>query len=158
MPTPAEINSVNGDSLFQDKSNTTVWVTRVLLLTFVFAVVGLFVVGIANYKDGNTDAPSQENYKQWFDLLKNSLVLVGTTLTTIIGYYFGQRESRAAYEKAYTAEQEVKTEKERTQTAADAVEKLQQKVDDLLTTDPVGGSDDEFDPTRAMAPTAKRKT
>ena len=156
MPPPNDTPSVAGDTLFQDKSNTTVWVTRVLLLTFVLAVAGLFIVGLIKYDDGKTTG-AQENYKQWFDLLKNSLVLVGTTLTTIIGYYFGQRESRAAYEKAFSAEQDVKTEKERTQTAADAVEKLQGVVDELLNTEPVGGSDDDFDPSQAKDPSAKRK-
>ena len=126
-----------------------------LLITFVLAVALLFVVNMLRYDDGQTEL-GKELYKEWFDLLKNSLVLVGTTLTTIIGYYFGQRESRVAYEKAFTAEQEVKTEQVRTQTASDAVEKLQKVVDDLLSSEPVAGSDEEFDPALAKRPSAKR--
>jgi hypothetical protein len=70
-----------------------------LLFTFITTVIGLFFTNIYSYKflDKTVDSDFK---KGWFDLLKNSLVLLSTALTTVIGYYFGQREGTIKNEQA----------------------------------------------------------
>jgi hypothetical protein len=81
-----------------EKEEITQKIALVLLYTFICSVAGLFLVNLFIkslniYEDADLR-------KGWFDLLKNSLILLSTALTTVIGYYFGQREGALKAEQA----------------------------------------------------------
>ena len=64
-----------------------------LLYAFLFSISILFYVNWLWISNTTKCEPKiEEERKGWFDLLKNGLILLGTALTTVIGYYFGQRE------------------------------------------------------------------
>ena len=85
------------------KDQTTKTIALVLLWTFISSVAILFITNIFVEKLLTNDA-ANDFRKGWFDLLKNALILLGTALTTVIGYYFGQREGAI---KAKQAEKEI---------------------------------------------------
>ena len=100
---------VHDSVLQQDRHRTTRFITHALLVTFIATLLCLF--GISVGLIAKFGKPADDGvYNGWFDLLKSSLVLLGSTLTTIIGYYFGQRESAAALQKAEAAETKAKQE------------------------------------------------
>jgi hypothetical protein len=121
-------------------------VAFVLLWTFVVSFVFLIVINVVL-----AFGPDKEVGKPWFELMKNSSILLGTALTTVIGYYFGQRESaqarseaRAAETKAVEKEHEVKAEKQKT-------EGLKKRFDHLAASIPEG-MPDNFDAVRSKLP------
>lgn len=87
-----------------NKDQTTKTIALVLLWTFISSVAILFLTNIFVESLLKADTTSGDFRKGWFDLLKNALVLLGTALTTVIGYYFGQREGAI---KAKQAEKEI---------------------------------------------------
>lgn len=84
--------SKNAGEDAKNRDLTTKQIAVALLYTFVVSVALLFAINawIASQEGGI--AMEKDGEKNWFDLLKNALILLGTALTTIIGYYFGQRE------------------------------------------------------------------
>jgi len=82
-----------------NKDGTTQTIALVLLYTFIASVVVLFLTNIFVEKLV-TIVENDDFRKGWFDLLKNALILLGTALTTVIGYYFGQREGTIKAEQA----------------------------------------------------------
>src|SRR6476620_4126072 len=109
-----------------NKDRTTRTIALVLLYTFISSVVILFLVNIFIKAIIKEDTTGDDFQKGWFDLLKNALVLLGTALTTIIGYYFGQREGTI---KAEQAEKKVE---ETDQRAQKAVKKAFQERDEAF--------------------------
>jgi hypothetical protein len=87
------------------KDGTTRIIAVVLLITFVASILALFGI---NYENSHISLANDDKFefkKSWLELLKNGLILLGTALTTIIGYYFGQREGSI---KAQEAQQSLK--------------------------------------------------
>jgi hypothetical protein len=66
---------------------------------------------------------SQENErKEWFGLLRDGFILLGGTLSTVIGYYFGSRSTQEANARAQMASIEaVKAKEEVTKASVEAV-------------------------------------
>jgi hypothetical protein len=92
------------------RDTTTRSIALGLLATFIATVVALMLINYCAFRYGEDKytkdvsaaivASDNEMRKAWFDILKNSLILLGTALTTVIGYYFGQREGAAKAAKA----------------------------------------------------------
>lgn len=61
-------------------------ISVVLLVTFVFSLIALFFVNCI------VDSTTAVNEK-WFDAFKNFLILLGTSFTTLMGYFFGQGQA-----------------------------------------------------------------
>src|SRR5205809_22993 len=63
---------------------------RVILIAFIILTLGLFLgnifisIGIIKLPETTTN--------NWFSALKDSVIMLGTFLSTIVGYYFGQRQ------------------------------------------------------------------
>lgn len=86
--------------LLVNKEKATLVIAFTLLFTFVGSLIFFAIItAISASKSNGQD----EVYKNWLSLFKDSLILVATALTTIIGYYFGQRESSQAYKEAAEA-------------------------------------------------------
>ncbi len=90
------------ESLLKNKDKATLTVAYTLLFTFVSSLIFLAVITVVSSKN-----PESKAFENWMGLLKNSLVLIGTALTTIIGYYFGQRESSEAHKEAAEAKSQL---------------------------------------------------
>src|SRR5512138_2286451 len=103
----------------EERDRTTKTIALVLLNTFVFSIITLFAVNVFLDTD-DTDAK-----KGWFDLLKNGLVLLGTALTTVIGYYFGQKEGSI---KAEAAEKQAKASEEKAKATEEKAKNVVEKV------------------------------
>lgn len=72
---------------------TTKRIALWLLFTFIGSVVALMIINVVWSATKTADIGlGDDGRKDWFELLKNALILLGTALTTVIGYYFGQRE------------------------------------------------------------------
>jgi hypothetical protein len=113
---------ISREDRFGRKDQTTKTIALVLLWGFVISLGILFFTNIFNlylishYK-ASADKPSTEFekvwlefQKSWLELLKNGLIFLSSALTTVIGYYFGQKEGSA---KSAEAERIVKkTEKQ----------------------------------------------
>ncbi|HMI04638.1 MAG TPA: hypothetical protein VK541_19260 [Pedobacter sp.] len=82
----------------ESKDPTTKNIALVLLWGFIGVLALLIVVNLFVFKLNIGKNPDLT--KGWFELLKNYLILLGTALTTVIGYYFGQREGAIKAEKA----------------------------------------------------------
>lgn len=68
------------------KSYITSTISIILLITFVFTMITLFLVNCV------IDISTVINEK-WFEAFKNFLILLGTSFTTIMGYFFGQGQA-----------------------------------------------------------------
>lgn len=104
------------------RDTTTRSIALGLLSTFIATVGFLLLINYLNfgynevqYQDGagkplpdTVLAADIEMRKAWFDVLKSSLLLLGTALTTIIGYYFGQREGAVKAAEARREEMQTK--------------------------------------------------
>lgn len=108
----------------KEKDKTTKTIALVLLYSFITSVSLLFFVNMFIRKLDIYD--DDDLRKGWFDLLKNALVLLATALTTVIGYYFGQREG------TIKAEQAAKDIQETDQKAENAVQKAYQQRDKAI--------------------------
>ncbi|MBK0403010.1 hypothetical protein I5M27_08425 [Adhaeribacter sp. BT258] len=121
-----ETDSDGSNNIPIDHNNTTKRIAYVLLFAFIISVALLFYINYDAFQYGaKKPDPSLvdiEMRKGWFDLLKNALVLLGTALTTVIGYYFGQRAG------ALKAEEAEKKEKD----AVDKIEIINQKAEDVV--------------------------
>ncbi len=94
-----QLNSKNEPS----KDQTTKTIALVLLWTFIGSVAMLFITNM--FVENLLKNDVEDDFRKgWFDLLKNALILLGTALTTVIGYYFGQREGAI---KAKQAEKDI---------------------------------------------------
>lgn len=108
-----------------NKDLTTKIIALVLLYTFISSVIILFLTNVFVEYLLKKD-PTGDFRKGWFDLLKNSLILLGTALTTVIGYYFGQREGAI---KAEQAEKNIEATDKQAQRAIEKV--IQQRDEDI---------------------------
>ena len=70
-----------------------------------YAVTLLFIGIVAAIKPPPSD-------QVWFDLLKSGFLILGGGLTTVIGYYFGNRGIQEAEERVVNAKKEANTVKE----------------------------------------------
>ena len=126
-----------------NKDVTTKIIALVLLYTFISSVVILFLANI--FGSCLTCKPDEpEMRKGWFDLLKNALILLGTALTTVIGYYFGQREGAI---KAEQAEKKIEATDKQAQKTIEKV--IQQRDEDIK-----GAIPKESDPLFPDVPTS----
>jgi uncharacterized protein involved in cysteine biosynthesis len=126
------------EPILQEKITTTKIIAKLLLFSFIISVGILLIINISvfqNYKDDKL----QPQVKDWFELLKNALILLGTSLTTIIGYYFGQRNAEQAEKKASLLEKE-------NEKADDAVKGYMEQMNELKNTiASIGIKDDPLD-------------
>ncbi len=118
-----------GRIMADNRDKTTRKIALWLLFTFVTSIFVLFLTNIFIFqlvlgKDGKEIDPDFR--KGWFDMLKSSLVLLGSALTTVIGYYFGQREGEKK------AEQAEKTIQATDAKAQEAVEQATRQRDDVI--------------------------
>lgn len=126
---PADANGIAGSA---NRDQTTKTIALTLLYTFIASVFILFVTNlfIKEIFKGGCKLPGDPNdldfRKGWFDLLKNAMVLLGTALTTVIGYYFGQREG------AIKANEAEKKAAETNQQAGAAVSDANQQRDEEI--------------------------
>src|SRR5215211_6616387 len=90
----------NDEKILKSKEKATLTIAYTLLFTFVGSVIFFAVITAVSASKGETQSKAYEN---WMALFKDSLILIATALTTIIGYYFGQRESTQAYREAAEA-------------------------------------------------------
>ncbi len=106
------------------KDPTTKNIALILLWGFIGSIVLLIVVNLFIFKlnIGN----DIDLTKGWFELLKNYLLLLGTALTTVIGYYFGQRDGAIKAEKA---DEEIK---KTAQKADDVISDMQKQRDEAI--------------------------
>lgn len=108
---------------------TTKHIALSLLYTFIISIIALFIVNgywITVDPKLKENVKIEDERKGWFELFKNALILLGTALTTVIGYYFGQREGAI---KAAEAQKEVeKTE----QQAKQIVDQVTQQRDEAI--------------------------
>ena len=81
--------------------NITKIISLVLLGAFVMALVSLFFV---NLETGAADPVNEK----WFEIFKTMLLLLGTSFTTIMGYFFGQAQSANLEKKKDKLEEENK--------------------------------------------------
>jgi hypothetical protein len=96
-------------NIFKDKDMVTTVIALFLLVTFITIMIALFFFNWYLVEKSQTipeallnNIPA-ETLKDWFELFKSMIILLGTTLTTIIGYYFGQREAKEARKEAEDA-------------------------------------------------------
>jgi|GEM_PF-4757522 len=145
-----------------ERSLATKYITYTLLGTFVASLIALFSTSTALLRCDGKPA-DLDVYKGWFDLMKNGLILLGTALTTIIGYYFGQRESSVAYQQADDARTTAKTEQVRAEGATALASDLEARLkaaeltlssmrDDKEAAAKNASDDPIFDPTRLSRP------
>ncbi len=127
-----------------NKDRTTKTIALVLLYTFIASVTILFLTNIFIEKLLTNDT-NGDFRKGWFDLLKNALVLLGTALTTVIGYYFGQREGAI---KAEQAEKKIEATDRQAQKTVERV--IQQRDNDIR-----DAISKESDPLHPDAPTSE---
>jgi hypothetical protein len=85
------------DSKLRSGSEMTRTVTFVVLIAYIFILVSFIASG---YFASDKPEPA------WFDLVKSGFTTLGSALTLILGYYFGQREVMAVKDaKKEAAEQ-----------------------------------------------------
>ncbi len=77
---------------------TTKVVTFVVLTSYIVILSGFVLAGI--FADGRPN-------KDWFELVKLGFTTMGSALTLILGYYFGQREVLAVKELKEEADQRI---------------------------------------------------
>lgn len=93
-------------------------IAKWLIVSFVGSLTALLSVNVAIlFGGGDCD-------KAWFDLLKSGLSLLGTAMTTVIGYYFGTRDVRAVERKLTEKTEEAKE-------ANESVHQLTRQLEDL---------------------------
>jgi hypothetical protein len=116
-------------------------VAFILLGSYVLAFFVLIVINIC--LPPASDHVETDRDKNWFEMMKTSSILLGTALTTVIGYYFGQRESAQARREAIAAESKAE---EKTQEAEEATEKAYSVKEqfDKLTADMPSGMPEDF--------------
>lgn len=99
-----------------------------LLGTFALSFCALLLINVHLNRHGSS---SDELKKAWFELMKTASVLLGTALTTVIGYYFGQRESAQVRREAHAAEIKAETKSEEAETASKKAETAEKEVEAL---------------------------
>ena len=75
-------------------------IAKTLLFSFIGVLIALLVMNWYLIQRNCTEA-----IESWFELFKSGLILLGTSLTTITGYYFGQRDSAQSKKEAALSEQ-----------------------------------------------------
>jgi hypothetical protein len=139
------------------REDTAKIVAQVLLWTFVIAFGLLFIVNVAlTFRDKGAQTAEDDLSKGWLDMLKNSLVLLSTALTTVIGYYFGQRESIIARKEAKAAEKRAENSKQEAEEAEEAKMSIKEKFDNF-SADISSGMSDDFNAVRASLPKKPKK-
>jgi hypothetical protein len=86
-----------------------------------YAVTLLFIGIVAAIKPPPSD-------QVWFDLLKSGFLILGGGLTTVIGYYFGNRGIQEAEERVANALQEVNIVKEKVEEKRERAMKLEKEA------------------------------
>jgi hypothetical protein len=79
--------------------NITKIISLVLLGAFVLALVSLFFVNLESSAEDTVN-------EKWFEIFKSMLLLLGTSFTTIMGYFFGQAQSASLEKKKDIVEEE----------------------------------------------------
>lgn len=120
--------------------NTAQIIALVLLITFVASFAVLLAINIIFSAWPLSDDTNGDTKKSWFELMKTASVLLGTALTTVIGYYFGQRESAQIRREAQAAENKAETKEKEAENA--------KRVLDSVTADLPQGMSEDFDPTQ----------
>jgi len=106
------------DQISSGNNSPLIIIAKRLLNSYLILTVVIVIINISLLN--NKDAKNPEN---WFSLMKDNFVLLGTFLSTVVGYYFGQKN------EAKEAEQKVGVEKEKNR-AAEAALQNQVKVTD----------------------------
>lgn len=114
-----------------ERSTMTRWVAIVLLILFSFSLVYLIIFNTVLY------FPKSEVNERWFAIMKDGLVLLGTSLTTIIGYYFGQRRAEQAENKAKEAEKNLEAADKIVQNQSEQIRELGNIAPNATSNDPV---------------------
>jgi ABC-type glycerol-3-phosphate transport system permease component len=121
----------------QERETTTRKIALGLLLTFIALLVLLVIINVIYIRSFKSDVDIRRG---WFELMKTNTILLGTALTTVIGYYFGQRESAQARKEAQAAEVKVQEQTKIAQTAEqaakDVTHTLKEVTSRLPSTDP----------------------
>jgi hypothetical protein len=126
----------------REPQNTAVTIALTLLWAFVASFGALLIINVC--VSGWSDVDTR---KAWFELMKSASILLGTALTTVIGYYFGQRESAQIRKEAQAAEARAET---KTKIAESAEKKAESATTALenVTKSLEGSMPDDFNAAR----------
>jgi len=93
------------DLLARNLDKLTTRITYIILVGFIIVLVLLFIKAWMSYeiKDGNNIG------QEWLNLFRDGFIILSGVLTTLIGYYFGNRGSESALKQI----EEIKKENER---------------------------------------------
>ncbi len=129
----------------KDRASTTKIIAISLLIAFGICVAILLVCSFVfsiNYSDKTSSVTNN-----WFDLLKTCVISLGAMLTTVIGYYFGQRGYEKVQEELIKKKQEVEAGKADTSILMEALNDKTQTDAELSALVNMKSSDpDELDP------------
>lgn len=113
----------------KEKLTTTRIISITLLFTFVGTIIILFVANIF-FSKSTTGAPEES----WFDLLKNSIIGLSASFTTILGYYFGQRGVEKVEQKLVQREEDITKKDTMLQSAYQGAETVMQEIKEITKT------------------------
>jgi hypothetical protein len=71
----------------------TKYITYFVLVGFLIILIGILLIALNRYV---INEKSEVIGKEWFTLFKDGFLILSGVLTTLIGYYFGNRGSDAA--------------------------------------------------------------
>lgn len=101
------------DLLARNLDKLTRMITYVVLGAFIFFLFLMLLKAIFSFGQEGEELVGTE----WLDLFKDGFLILGGVLTTLIGYYFGNRGSESALKQI----EEVKKENERLLSSLDAM-------------------------------------
>ena len=96
------------ESLMKSNNSTTNIIAYVILGVFSIFLIIILFNSINLYNTQPQNAAKIKHAEKWLDLFKDGFLLMGGALTTLIGYYFGNKGSQAALETAENYNKEAK--------------------------------------------------
>jgi len=96
------------ESILKSNNNATNIIAYVILAVFSTFLIIILLNALTLYNSDTKDIERIKFAEKWLDLFKDGFLLLGGALTTLIGYYFGNKGSEAALKTAenYTKEAE----------------------------------------------------
>ncbi len=88
------------ENIMKSNNHATNVIAYCILAIFSLFLIVILINSIYLYQQGIDNQSTLEHAEKWLHVFKDGFLLMGGALTTLIGYYFGNRGSEAALENA----------------------------------------------------------